>query len=221
MKMKNRDYARILYATSMLVEIDGGNKFRASAFARAARAIERYPEDINDVIAEGRAATLEGIGKSLAKELQVIQQSGTMDAYEALKAKLPTTILQLTTVQGLGPKKVRQLYVERGIDSLDALQDALKEGTLKGLRGFGPKTVANLQGELERLAANSGRIPLPRALEMAAPILDYLRALPETSRAELAGSARRGRDLVKDLDFVVASNSPSRVSEAFVSMPGV
>lgn len=219
--MPSAPYADLLQATAELLEISGANRFRVRAFERAARSVKRYPGDLDELIRSGQAHTLDGVGASIAEDLAKAQKTGTFDLYDDLRAQLPDGILDVLQVQGLGPKKVKALYSALSIGSLDALEAAVDDGSIANLRGFGAKTQDNIRREIARLRRQAGRIPLPIARPLAEPILDALRQHPAVQRAELAGSARRWRETVKDLDFVVASDDPEAVMEAFVQLEGV
>jgi len=219
--MRTSDYARILEGTAHLIELTGGNAFRAKAFDRAARTLRKYAGDLDALIERGEHVGMDGIGTALARDLVVIQQTGTLPLFEELRAQLPDGILELVQIQGLGPKKVKKLYDELAVGSLEELADAIESNAVSKLSGFGPRTQDNLARELERLQRQSGRTPLPRALEIAEPVVAFLRGLDSVEAAELAGSARRGRETVGDLDFIVAATDPEAVMQAFVTMPDV
>jgi DNA polymerase (family 10) len=217
--MDNSDYAALLASAAALIDISGGNRFRARAFERAARAISSLPRHVEALLDDDTITDLDGIGKSIAEDLRQIRARGSFDALDALRADLPEGILALLHVQGLGPKKVKALYEALHIGDLASLEAAVDSGQVAQLPGFGPKTQDNIKRELARLRRAAGRRPLPQALRAAAPVLEMLRALPQVLRAELAGSARRGRETVKDLDFVVATTDPEPVMEAFATWP--
>ncbi|MBH22887.1 MAG: DNA polymerase III [Myxococcales bacterium] len=219
--MRNADYAAILSATAALLEISGGNVYRVRAFERAARTLKRHPSDINPAIEDGSVKSLSGIGKSIAEDLKALQQGGSFELFEELRAQLPDQILDLLQVQGLGPKKVKALYEKLDVGNLDDLERVIDSGEVAELKGFGAKTQENIRREIDRLRRQAGRVPLPQAMSIAAPLLKQLRAIPAVERADLAGSARRWRETVKDIDFVAASADPEAVMEAFVNLPQV
>ncbi len=221
MKMNNADYARLLSDTAALIEISGGNTFRVRAFEGAARTLSKLPVSVESIMDAGTLTSLSGIGKSIAQDLISIRATGSFELYDTLRADLPDHILDLTRVQGLGPKKVKALYDKLGIGDLDQLEAAALSGAIAGLPGFGQKTQDNISREIERLRRVGGRRPLTLALMIAQPIVEALRALPQVQRAEIAGSARRWRETVGDLDFVAASDDPEAVMAAFVALPGV
>lgn len=219
--MRNADYAQLLANTAALVEISGGNPFRARAFQRAARTVSKLPTSIEDALDAGNVRELGGIGKSIAEDLVSIRETGTFPLYDELRSNLPDGILALTHVQGLGPKKIKKLYQELKVGDLASLEAAARADQIADLAGFGKKTQDNILRELDRLRRQAGRRPLPIALRAAEPVLTALRAHPAVERMELAGSARRRRETVKDIDFVVASQDPEAVMEAFVALDGV
>lgn len=219
--MDNGEYAALLASTAALIEISGGNRFRARAFERAARTISRLPRPVEALMDDGTVTDLDGVGKSIAEDLTQIRARGSFELLDDLRSELPDGILTLLQVQGLGPKKVKKLYTQLHIGDLASLEAAVDSDQVAQVPGFGPKTQDNIKREIARLRRMAGRRPLPLALRAAGPVLELLRALPQVQRAELAGSARRGRETVKDLDFVVATEDAEPVMEAFATAPGV
>ena len=214
--MDNVTYGQLLEDAAALIEITGGDPWRARTYARIGRDLAKRAEPIDPVVASGNARSLPGVGASVEKHLVELQESGTFALLEELRAEAPAHILDLTRISGLGPKKIRALWQELGVGSIPELEAVLADGRIAELKGFGGKSQDNIRAELERLARTAGRRPLPAALRVAGPVLDFLRSLPEVDRAEIAGSVRRGKDLVGDLDFVVASDAPLAVTQAIV-----
>jgi DNA polymerase (family 10) len=213
----NSDLAAALDELGDLNELDGAIVHRVVAYRNAAKAVREAPEPVARMVREGRVTELPGVGKTLEEKLVALLETGTIPAAEKLRAKYPAGVVEMTRLEGLGPKRARRLYDELGIDSLDALRAAATEGRIRGLKGFGPKAeeglLAALEAHDERPAGT--RVALPVALESAERIVEGLRAVPQVERAEIAGSARRLADSVKDLDVVVASDDPAAVIAAF------
>ena len=216
----NSDLAAALDELGDLYELDGAIIHRVVAYRNAAKAIRDAPEPVARMVCEGRVTELQGVGATLEEKLTALLETGTIPAAEKLRAKFPAGVVEMTRLEGLGPKKARRLHEELGVDSLAALRAAATEGRIRELKGFGPKAEAGLLAALdahdERPAGT--RVALPVALEAAERIVDGLRAVPEVERAEVAGSARRMADSVKDLDVVVASDEPAAVVAAFAAL---
>lgn len=210
-------YGQLLKDAASLIEITGGDPWRARTYARIGRELGKRADPIDPLIESGQARSINGVGASMEKHLQQIHAEGTFDLLEELREQAPAHILDLTRISGLGPKKIRALWQELGVGSLPDLEAVLNDGRIADLKGFGKKSQDNIRAELERLARTAGRRPLPAAMRLAAPVLAFLRSLPEVDRAEVAGSVRRGKDFVGDLDFVVASDAPLAVTEALLA----
>ncbi len=216
----NSELAAALDELGDLYELDGAVIHRVVAYRNAAKAIRESPQPVSRMVRDGRVTELPGVGKTLEEKLKALLETGTIPAAEKLRARFPAGVVEMTRLDGLGPKKARRLYDELGIDSLDALRAAATEDRISELKGFGPKAQASILAALdthtERPAGT--RVVLPAALEVAEQILAGLRAEPAVVRAEVAGSARRMGDSVKDLDIVVASDDPAAVSAAFAAL---
>lgn len=206
---------------AVLLEIDGANSFRTGAFTRGARALEDTTLDIDEAAATGRLTDIDGIGKGLADKIAEFLSTGAIAELVDLEARYPKGLVELTEVPGFGAKKARAVYDALGVDSLAALEAACRDGRVEVLKGFGKKTAANILAGIEQRRRFSGRFRLNVARGAAAPILAALRAHPAVARAEIAGSLRRWRETVGDLDFVVSTSDAHAVSASFVAMPGV
>lgn len=219
--MKNARYAAMLEQIADLLQVTGANPFKVRAFQKAARVVDGLPDELDAHIEAGEVTKIDGIGKSIANDLTQMHERGSCDALDQLRAELPDGITDLLRIQGLGPKKVRKIYEELGIGDIDTLEVAAQEGRLSALDGFGRKTEEKLLKEIERLRRSAGRTPFATAWPLASDMLDRLRELPEVERAEIAGSLRRHRETVGDLDFVVASREPGPIMDAFAEGPNV
>ena len=216
----NIELAAALDELGDLNELDGAIVHRVVAYRNAAKAVREAPGSVAALVREGRATELPGVGKTLDEKLHALIETGSIPAAEKLRAKFPAGLVEMTKLDGLGPKRARRLYDELGIDSLAALGEAAKAGRISELKGFGAKAEQSL---LEALAAHeerpaSARLVLARAMPVAEAILEGLRAHPAVERAEIAGSARRLADDVKDLDVVVASEDVDAVVAAFAEL---
>ena len=218
--LSNSELAAALDELGDLNELDGAIVHRVVAYRTAAKAIRESPRPVAPLVRAGTVTELPGIGRTLEEKLTALLDTGTIPAAEKLRAKFPPGVVAMTRLPGLGPKRARRLYDELGVDSLDALREAAQAERIRDLNGFGPKAEASI---LEALDAGAGdapraRVALPTALETGEQILRGLLDEPAVERVELAGSARRGVDSVKDLDVVVASQDPAAVVAAFAAL---
>ena len=200
-----------------LYELDGAVVHRVMAYRNAAKAVRDAPVSVAKLTREGTVTKLPGIGKTLEDKLNQLLETGTIASLERLRGQFPPGLVDMTRLPGLGPKRARKLFDELGIDSLDALKAAAEGERLRGLRGFGQKFE---QQVLEAFAAGvaekaAPRFLLPKALGIAEQVMDGLRALDGVERVELAGSARRLADSVKDLDIIAAATDPKALTQAF------
>ena len=220
--MDNKEYARIMSEIAVLRQIRGDNTFKIRAYENGARAIENLNESIEDLMDEGDITKLDGIGKSLAREVEALRENGVSPAHAELLQELDPGLLDIMKVQGLGPKRVKLLYDKLGVSNLDLLREAAESGRIAELDGLGQKTQDKIIHELERLEQTSGRTPLPAARNMAYAILDQLKTIDGVTQIEVAGSIRRGRETVGDIDIVVASSAGHmEIFDTFVGLPEV
>jgi DNA polymerase (family 10) len=217
--LTNAQFAGLLEEIGQLLQVAGANTFKVRAFQNAARAIEKFPDSIALRVQAGTVTDIDGIGKSIASDLAQMLERGSCDALDQLRAELPAGIMKLLEIQGLGPKKVQKLYQTLGIGDIDTLEAMAKDGQLAALDGFGKKTEEKILAEIQRLRAFAGRTPFAKAMPLAVRLLDFLRETEGVQKAEIAGSLRRRRETVGDLDFVVASERPAPIMDAFASHP--
>ncbi|HVP00927.1 MAG TPA: DNA polymerase/3'-5' exonuclease PolX, partial [Solirubrobacteraceae bacterium] len=215
--LSNSELADALDELGDLNELDGAIVHRVVAYRTAAKTIRESPRPVAPLVRAGTVTELPGIGRTLEEKLSALLETGTIPAAEKLRAKYPPGVVAMTRLPGLGPKRARRLYDELGIDSLEALRQAAQAERIRGLSGFGPKAEASILAALDAGAGEAprARVTLPVAVETGEEILRGLLAVPQVRRVELAGSARRGADSVKDLDVVVASEDPAAVVAAF------
>ena len=216
----NSEIAEALEELGDLYELDGAIVHRVVAYRNAAKAVRESPRPVAALVRAGQVTELPGVGKTLEEKLEALLETGSIPASEKLRAKYPEGVVAMTRIPGLGPKRARRLYEELGIDTLASLRTAAEAQQIRDLKGFGPKAEASI---LEGLDAGAGdqpkaRVTLPTALESAEAIVAQLREDPAVLRAEVAGSARRRVDSVKDLDVVVASDDPAAVVTAFAGL---
>ncbi len=218
----NKDaVADILIEIGTLLELKGENPFKTRAYANAARALEVLNEPLEKVIAENRLGEIKGIGDAIQKKIQELVATGKLAYYEELKASFPPGLFALLQIPGLGPKKVKALFEKLNITSVEELEKACLDGRVAGLDGFGEKTQAKILEGIKFRATYSSRHLLSTALVLADPILDDLRVHPDVIRCSTAGSVRRGKEIIGDIDFLASSKNPASVIAYFVQLPGV
>lgn len=204
-----------------LMELSGANAFRVRAFANAARMLEELEVDIAGLLAEGSLTQIDGIGKGVEEFVREYLERGTTAAYEKLTATIPEDLLDLLRIPGLGTKKVKAIYDTLGIASIADLASACTDGRLDGLAGFGTKTQQNILKGIERIQRFTGQFRYDVALAAATPLVDALTSHPATQRLSIAGSLRRAKEVVKDIDIVLSCTDPAAVSAAFAGLPDV
>lgn len=217
--MRNEDVITMLNTIADMLEIKGESRFRVNAYRDAARHLENLGEDISVVTSEGRLRSIPGIGDAIASKIQEMIDTGHLAYYERLRQDVPESLLALLQVPGLGPRKVKLLYESLGVRGISDLQQAIADGRVAGLPGMGAKTVENLKREIERWKERGRRVPLGVALPLVEDIIASLRSSGNAvSRVDSAGSVRRRRDTIGDLDVLVASDQPNVVLDAFVGL---
>ena len=219
MSMTKDEVGAVLEAITQLLELKGENPFKIRAYQNAVRVIETYTGNLEADVREGRLTEIPGIGAAIAEKIATLVQTGHLPYYEELKAEFPAGIFEMFELMGLGPKKIRALYDKLGIDSLDALEAACKDGRVAGLAGFGQKTAHNILQSIEQRKSVAGSFLLGAVADAAEEIYDDLRSHPDVSQAAIGGSYRRRKEVVHDLDFVVASARPENVTAFFTTHP--
>ncbi len=213
--------AEILLEIGTLLELKGENPFKTRAYANAARTIETLNEPLAKVVAENRLGEIKGIGEALEQKITELVETGKLAYYDELKASIPPGLIEMLEIPGLGPKKIQALNQKLGIDSVAKLEAACKSGKVAGLDGFGEKTQANILEGIERRRTYASKHLLSDALGAAEPLLENLREHPEVIRCSAAGSLRRFKEVIGDIDLLASSKKPAEVIEFFVEQPGI
>lgn len=213
------DVARALREIAALLELDGENPFKIRAYVNGARTLEGLSDDLSAVVADGRLRELPGIGDALAKKIQSLHETGHVELLDRLRASHPPGLLAIAQIPDVGPKKAAALHAALGVDGVEALEQACREGRVRGLKGFGERTEQKILEGIARMRARDHRVLLADALEVGDRILEHLRAAPAALRCALAGSARRGRETVGDLDVVAATADPEALTDHFLRFP--
>lgn len=220
--MTKNEIADVLSEIALLLELQGENPFKVRAYQTGARALEAIEEaELGRLLAEDRLQDVKGIGDALSKKIAELHTTGTLSYFEKLKASVEPGLVAMLEIPGLGPKKIRVLHDKLGIASIDALTQACNDGRVAELTGFGAKTQEKILAGIKNREAYGRRHLWWDAWDVAQPIVQGLRALPQVKRAEAAGSLRRAMETVGDLDFIVSATEVAPVVDWFVALPGV
>ena len=219
--MKNAEIVVLFSEIADYLEVKGENPFRVRAYRRAAQAIEGLAEDIAALAARDGLQELPGIGKDLAAKIREYLSTGAIQYLDGLRAEIPAGVIEMLGIHGVGPRTAKLLYDQVGVDSVEKLEALAQAHKLAGLPGIQAKTEENILKGIAVWRSGRERMPLGAALLLAEDILPRLRALPEVRQIEAAGSLRRMKETVKDIDILVTSASPARVMEVFVGLPNV
>jgi DNA polymerase (family 10) len=219
--MTGREAAAALGEIAMLLEVVGGNPFRAKAFQSAARTLETSSADLTALAAAGELRTLPGVGEGIAGVLTELVTAGTSRMLEELRAQTPVGLYDVMRIKGVGARRGRTLYKELGIDSLEKLEEAAAAGRLAALPGFGAKTAEKILEGVSFARSQRGRRRWFQAIEAASALLELVEGLPGVIRASSAGQVRRRLEVVDSIDMVASSEDPATVLAAFRALQGV
>ena len=220
--MTKKEIADVLDEIAVLMELKGENPFKVRAYQTGARAVESIEEsELGTLIAEDRLGSIKGIGDALVQKITELHNTGRLEFFDRLKASIEPGLVELLQIPGLGPKKIIALHTQLGVNSIASLAEACRTGKVADLKGFGEKSQQKILEGIANREAYGRRHLWWDANEVAVPILEGLRALPEVLAAESAGSLRRGLETVSDLDFIVAAAAVEPVVGWFCSMPDV
>lgn len=216
----NTTIAALFDELADLYELDGAVVHRVLAYRNAAKSVREAPRSVAAMTREGKVTELPGIGRTLEEKIEALLDTGTIPAVEKLRARIPAGLVDMTRLPGLGPKRARKLFDELGVDSLESLKAAAESEKLRDVRGFGLKFEESVLAAFE---AGVGDAPRPRvllskALDVGEAIVAALRAHPASDKVELAGSARRMTDAVKDLDIIATASDPPALLQAFAAL---
>lgn len=220
----NADVVRTLERIADLLDIKGENPFKSRSYRLAAAQVENLSEQLTGILErEGSLDPIEGFGPAISEKVATLLQTGRSPYLEQLEAEIPPTLLQITELPGVGPRTAATLWKEAGVTTLDDLEEACRSGRLAGLPRMGARTVEKILAacEAQRSTGGKQRRPRQQVVPLVDTLLGALRALPATQRAEVAGSYRRGRDTVGDVDLLVATDAPRQVLVAFAALPQV
>ncbi len=219
--MDNAGVAKILRQVADLLDGMGENRFKVRAYQVAAQTVETLDEDIRSVLKENRLREIPGIGEALSEKITEILDTGRLRHLEDLRKKAPADFDKMVTVESLGPKKVFALYRKLGIETLKDLEDAAFSGKIRKIEGFGEKSERNILAALASVPSTDMRTPYAEAKKAADRIIAYLKKGSGIKKIEAAGSLRRKKATIGDIDLLAVSSNPKKTVAAFIGMPGV
>jgi DNA polymerase (family 10) len=219
--MEKDQVAEILVQIGTLLELKGENPFKTRAYLNAARAIETLGEPLAKIVSEKRLGEIKGIGEALQKKITELVTTGKLPYYDDLKASVPAGLVAMLDIPGLGPKKIKVLFDELHIETVELLEQACKEDKIAGLKGFGAKTQTNILNGIQRQRQYAAKHLLSDALLVAEPLLEGLRQHPGVIRCSEGGSLRRRREIIGDIDLLVSSKHPLEIIDYFTSQSGI
>jgi DNA polymerase (family 10) len=220
----NHELAKIFSTMAALMEIKGESVFKSIAFGKVGRLLENMTDDVRDHVEQGTLKDIEGVGASSQKLIEEYARTGRSTDYEELSASVPAGLIPLMQIPSLGPKTIGMLWRERGVVDMEGLVKLLDSGGMKGLKGIGDKKIESIKEGIAMRSQSAGRKGIVEALPIAEALVEQLRALKQVKHAEFAGSLRRRRETIGDVDLVCALKDGSRgteVAEAFTKFPEV
>ncbi len=219
--LSNQQIATIFSNIADMLEIMGESKFRFLSYRRASETISELPRDLAAYVEDGTLEEIPGVGKAIADKIRELLSTGQLAYYEQLKAHVPETLVEVMKVNGVGPKKAKLFWDQLGVTTLTALQEAAAAGKLRALSGMGAKSEAKILESIAALSRQTGRFPIGRVRPTAEAVLKELMTVEGALEGTLAGSLRRGKTTIGDVDILIASESPAPLMERFVSVPRV
>lgn len=221
MKLSNAEIAQIFENIADILEIQDENRFKVLSYRRAGETLGDLPRDLNAYVQDKTLHEIPGVGDAIAEKIIELLETGKLQFYERLLANFPIGVLEMRRINGVGPKKARLFWQELNITSVTELEAAARAGKLRDLAGMGAKSEQKILEAIEALSRQSGRTPLWKAQPAAEHVLAGLLGLPQALEGCIAGSIRRGRTTIGDVDLLIASNDPAPIMAQFVSMPQV
>ncbi|MFH1737935.1 MAG: DNA polymerase/3'-5' exonuclease PolX [bacterium] len=219
--MDNRTIANLFDEIADILEIQNENPFKVRAYRKTVQVIEDLSEDLGALCEKGELKYLPGIGKAMTEKIEELLSTGSLEYYQKIQSQIPPGLLELLKVQGMGPKKVALVYHSLGVSSLAELKKAAEEQRLRNLPGMGAKSEEKVLKGILTLEEHAGIILLGTALPLAENIVEQLRKLRGVQRISYAGSTRRGKEVIGDVDILVSAKNSKPIMEAFVSMQEV
>ena len=213
--------AAVLKEIGVFLELKGENPFKTRAYINGARIIEGLTEPLETLIEEERLGDIKGIGGALVEKITELVETGELEYYDELKSSIPPGLIEMLDITGMGPKKVKAVHEKLGIKTIKQLESACKKGKVAELDGFGKKSEEKILEGIEFKRKHASQFHLHIALAAAEPILEELRALPDVIRCSTAGSLRRSKEVIGDIDFLVSAKKSDRIIEYFTKREGI
>jgi len=217
--MDNLEIAKIFSTIADILEVQEENPFKIRAYRRAAQILESLPQDIRQLYEQGKLEEIPGIGKGIAERIAELIETNQLKYYQVLKKKVPPDLLEMLTVPEVGPKTVALLYKKLHIDSIEKLRKAAQAQKLRDLPGMGARSEENILKGIELRERRNERMPVREALSLADSILEQLKGLPGVKQVSAAGSLRRMRETIGDIDILATSDTPEEVMQVFTTLP--
>lgn len=205
--MDNKDIAKVFEEIATFLELKGENPFKVNAYYNAAKAIEGLSENVKKIYEEGKLESIKGIGKSISEKISELFKTGKIELHENLKQQIPAGLLQMLKIPGLGPKKIKVLYEKLNITTVEELEYACLENRLLSLEGFGARTQEKIKQGILLLSQYKDKHLLDEVYPLAKSLVEFIRKYPKKAQVEIAGSLRRWKELVKDIDIVIGCES--------------
>ena len=221
MERTKAEIIEILDELALLLEMKGENPFKSRAYANAARSLEALDEDLDLIVREGRLATIKGVGEAISKKIEELATTGQLGYYHDLRAGIPAGHFEMLKIPGLGPKKINNLYEKLGIETIGELEYACQENRLLDLPGFGSKTQQKILAGIDALKHYRERHLYGEVIAEAMDLQQFLADQRGVIAANIAGSLRRGNEVVKDIDLLAATDDHLSLADAFASLPQV
>jgi DNA polymerase (family 10) len=219
--LKNIELSRIFEQIAKILKIKGENPFKIRAYEKITLVLENLPIDIETIYQQGGLNNIPGVGTGIAKKIEEFLTTGKLEYYEKLKETIPTGVIELLDISEVGPKTTKLLYEQLGIDNIDKLEKAVREHQIKDLPGMGEKSETNILRGIELYKRRKERFLLGRALPLAEEMVESLSQLKETNKISFAGSLRRKKETIGDIDILVTSQNPEKIMRTFTSLPQV
>jgi len=219
--LKNIELSRIFEQIARILNIKGENPFKIRAYEKITLVLENLPIDIETIYHQGGLNNIPGVGTGIAKKIEEFLTTGKLEYYEKLKETIPSGVIELLDISEVGPKTAKLLYEELGVDNIEKLEKAVKEHRIKDLPGMGEKSETNILRGIELYKRRKERFLLGRALPLAEEMVESLSQLKETDKISFAGSLRRKKETIGDIDILITSQNPEKIMRTFTSLPQV
>jgi len=219
--LKNLELSRIFEQIARMLKIKGENPFKIRAYEKITLVLENLPIDIEKIYHQGGLNNIPGVGEGIAKKIEEFLTTGKLEYYEKLKETIPDGVVKLIDILEVGPKTAKLLYEELGVDNIEKLEKAIRQHQIKDLPGMGEKSETNILRGIGLYKRRKERVLLGTALPLAEEIVENLRQLKETDKINFAGSLRRKKETIGDIDILVTSQKPEKIMKTFTSLPHV